>query len=114
MSMEIIAKSNSVRQSPQKVRVIANLVKKLPLSEALLKLEFSPKKGAGLLFKTLKSAQSNAWHNHQLKKEDLQIKEIQVGPGPTLKRMKPRARGKGDVIRKRSSNIRVVLKAGEK
>lgn len=112
--MEVIAKSNYIRQSPQKVRVMANLAKKLPLEQALLELEFSRKKAAAILQKTIQSALANATANYQLKKEDLRIKEIQVGPGPSLKRLKPRARGQGDTIRKRSSNIRVVLETIDK
>lgn len=107
--MEVIAKSNGVRQSPQKVRVVANLIKDLSPEQALLQLRHSRKKAAFLLLKTLKSVVANAKHNFELKIENLKIKEVQVGPAAVLKRIKPRARGRGDVIRKRSSNIRVIL-----
>lgn len=107
--MKIIATSKYIRQSPRKVRAVANLIKGLALPEAQAKLKFSPWKGARLIKKTLDSAVANAQHNYKLSQDKLSIKEIQVGPGPTLKRVKPRARGRGDTIRKRSCHIRVVL-----
>ena len=111
--MDVIATSKHIRQSPRKVRRVANLVKNLPVGKALLQLKLAPWRAARPIKKTLESAVANAEHNFELDKDKLKIKEIQVGPGSTLKRLKPRARGRGDVIRRRSCHIRVVL-AGEK
>lgn len=107
--MEVIAISKYLHQSPRKVRAVANLIKGLALPEVQAKLKLSPWKGARLIKKTLDSAVANAQHNYKLSRDTLSIKEIQIGPGPTLKRVKPRARGRGDIIRKRSCHIRVVL-----
>lgn len=107
---KVIAKLNRVPISPYKVRVVANAVKDLSLEEALLTLQHSPKKAAMPLYKVLSSAVANAENNHELKQEQLSIKELQVGDGLRLKRIRPRARGRGDQIIKRTSNIRVVLR----
>lgn len=108
----IIAIGRNIRQSPQKVRLVANWVKDLSLSEAITQLGLSTKRASKSIQKVLESAIANAEHNFKIKKEDLKIKEIQVGPARTLRRVKPRARGKADVIRKRSSHVRVVLEDG--
>lgn len=106
---EIIAKLNQVPMSPYKVRVVASAVKDLSLEEALAALQHSQKKAARPLYKLLNSAVANAENNHELKRGQLSIKELQVGDGLRLKRIRPRARGRADRIIKRTSNIRVVL-----
>ena len=81
----------------------------LPVSAALDLVAFSPKKAAGLINKTLKSAVANAENNANLKVDTLVVKEATCGEGPTMKRMMTRARGSGSRILKRSSHIRIIL-----
>jgi large subunit ribosomal protein L22 len=69
----------------------------------------TPKKAAGLIAKTLKSAVANAENNHQARVEALVVREAVVGEGPTLDRFQPKARGSAGPIRKRSSHIRIVV-----
>jgi len=107
--MQIKAKLNNLQISPYKVRVVANQVKDLPLPDALDMLKFSTKKAAKPLKKVLASAVANAENNFDLNRGSLKIKELQVGDGRRLRRLKPRARGRGDIIQKRASNVRVVL-----
>lgn len=112
MSTEVIATAKHIRQSPRKVRVVANAVKNLPLDAALAQLIISPKKAAKPIKKVMESAIANAGENFKLKKENLTIKAIEVGPARTLRRIKPRAKGRADVMRRRSCHIRVVLEGG--
>src|SRR6201999_4604572 len=72
-------------------------------------LAFTPKKAAGLIAKTLKSAIANAENNNQLRAEKLVVQEATVGEGPTFKRFQPKARGSAGPIRKRTSHIRIIL-----
>ena len=95
--------------SPFKVREVTRAIQGLPVSAALDLVAFSPKKAAGLIAKTLKSAVANAENNANLRVDGLVVKEATVGEGPTMKRMMPRARGSGSRILKRSSHIRIIL-----
>src|SRR5438309_7133423 len=97
------------RISPFKVREVTREIQGLPVSAALDVLAFTPKKAAFLINKTLKSAIANAENNANLKADGLVVKEAVVGEGPTFKRMKPRARGSGSRVLKRTSHIRIVL-----
>ena len=107
--MQVVAIAKHIRQSPRKVRVVANAVKRLPLNMALAQLKVSPKKAAKPIKKVIESAVANAKENLKLDQEKLKIKEIQVSPGKTLKRVEPRAKGKADIKRRRSCHIRVIL-----
>src|SRR3954462_15594125 len=95
--------------SPFKVREVTRALQGLPVSAALDLVAFSPKKAAGLIAKTLKSAVANAENNANLRVDGLVVKEATVGEGPTMKRMMTRARGSGSRILKRTSHIRIVL-----
>ena len=95
--------------SPTKIRLVANLIKKLPAAKALDQLAFSGKRAAGPVVKLIKSALANAEHNFELAKDNLFIKELTVNQGPTLKRWMPRAHGRATPIRKQSSHINLVL-----
>jgi large subunit ribosomal protein L22 len=95
--------------SPFKVREVTRAIQGLPVSAALDLVAFSPKKAAGLIAKTLKSAVANAENNANLRVDGLVVKEATVGEGPTMKRMMTRARGSGSRILKRSSHIRIIL-----
>lgn len=110
--MEAGAKLRYLRVSPRKVRLLADLIRGLPLREAKLQLSSQSKRSAGPLLKLLKSAESNAKHNFKLNTDDLCVKEIKVDGGRMLKRYMPKARGRATIIRKRTSHISVVL--GEK
>jgi large subunit ribosomal protein L22 len=107
--MQVISTYRFARISAFKARDVAREVQGLPVSAALDVLAFSPRKAAGLIAKTLKSALANAENNHQLRPEALVVKEAVIGEGPTLKRFQPKARGSAGPIRKRTSHIRIVL-----
>ena len=107
--MEVRSIYRYARISPFKVREVTREIQGLPVSAALDILAFTPKKAAGMISKTLKSAVANAENNANLKVEGLVVKEAVVGEGPTFKRMMPRARGSGSRILKRTSHIRIVL-----
>ena len=99
------ARLKNYRQSPRKVRLVADLVRGKRALEILPVLDILGKRAAGPIKKLIESAIANAIHNHDAKKEDLIIKEIKVDEGVILKRSRPRARGRAFPIRKRTSNI---------
>jgi len=107
--MEVRATYRYAKISAFKVREVTRAIQGLPVSAALDLVAFSPKKAAGLINKTLKSAVANAENNANLKVGGLVVKEATVGEGPTMKRMMARARGSGSRILKRSSHIRIIL-----
>lgn len=107
--MDVVARTKNVRLSPLKARDLARELQGLPVSAALRVVEFSERKAAFYLGKTLKSAISNAEHNNELDAETLVVKEAVVEEGPRLKRFWPRARGSVSPIRKRMSHIKIVL-----
>jgi large subunit ribosomal protein L22 len=97
------------RQSPRKVRLVADLVRGKRADESLLTLEFTPKRASDTVSKLIESAVANAVNNDNKKRENLFIEEITVDEGFTLKRFRPRARGRASRIRKRTSHITVTL-----
>ena len=105
----ITASLKNFRQSPRKVRSVANLVRGKSVPQALNTLNFLDKKAADPLCSLLKSAIANAKNNHSIEKEDLIIKELRVDVGYILKRRMPRARGMAYPINKRTSHILLVL-----
>lgn len=107
--MEVKAISRYVRISPQKVRKIAGAIKGKPVETGLGILKFMPQKAAGLVEKVVRSAAANADHNHGLDVDSLVINNLIVDQGPTLKRFRARARGRGARILKRTSHITVIL-----
>lgn len=107
--MEVAAKTRGARLSAQKARLVADMVRGKPVEEALNALTFSPKKAAGIIRKTLESAIANAEHNEGLDVDDLLISTIHVDEGPTLKRIRPRAKGSADRILKRTCHITVKV-----
>ena len=107
--MEVKAVSKYVRISPQKVRKLADVIKGQPVESGLNMLKYMPQKAAGLVEKTLRSAAANADSNHGLDVDSLVIQNLIVDQGPTLKRFRARARGRGARILKKSSHITVVL-----
>ncbi|EGR2797073.1 50S ribosomal protein L22 [Vibrio navarrensis] len=107
--MEAIAKHNFARISPQKARLVADLIRGKSVDQALEILTFSNKKAAELVKKVLESAIANAEHNEGADIDDLRVAKIFVDEGPTMKRIMPRAKGRADRILKRSSHITVVV-----
>jgi large subunit ribosomal protein L22 len=107
--MQVISTYRYAKISAFKVREVTRAIQGLPVSAALDLVAFSPKKAAGFISKTLKSAVANAENNANLRVDGLVVKEATVGEGPTMKRMMPRARGSGSGILKRTSHIRIIL-----
>ncbi|HEV2805823.1 MAG TPA: 50S ribosomal protein L22 [Chthoniobacterales bacterium] len=107
--MQVRSTYRYAKISPFKVREVTRAIQGLPVSAALDLVAFSPKKAAGLIAKTLKSAVANAENNANLRVDGLVVKEATVGEGPTMKRMMTRARGSGSRVLKRSSHIRIIL-----
>jgi large subunit ribosomal protein L22 len=97
------------RQSPRKVRLVADLVRGKRADESLLTLEFTPKRASDTVSKLIESAVANAVNNDNKKRENLFVSEITVDEGFTIKRHRPRARGRASKIRKRTSHITVTL-----
>ena len=107
--MKVKAHSRYIRQSPYKVRRVLDLVRGLPVEEAEHLLRLTQRGAAEPIAKVLKSAVANAEHNHALDAEDLVIAEAYANEGPTLKRFRPRARGRATRIDKRTSHITIVV-----
>jgi large subunit ribosomal protein L22 len=107
--MEVRAVSKYVRISPSKVRKIVDAVKGKPVESGLQMLKFMPQKSAGILEKIVRSAVANADQNADIDIDMLVIRNIIADQGPTLKRWKARARGRGTRILKRTSHITVIL-----
>mgnify|MGYP001005155548 CR=1 FL=1 len=107
--MEAKAVAKYIRISPRKARQVMDLIRGKDVREALAILKFTPNKGAELIEKVLKSAVSNAEHNYEMDVDSLVVSRCYVDEGPTLKRFKPRAMGRADAIRKRTSHITVIV-----
>ena len=110
--MEARAVEKYIRMSPRKVRLVVDLVKARPVEEAVDILTFTRRRAATAVRKAIESAVSNALENfkeYKISEDELYIKEIYVTEGPTLKRWKPRARGRADRVMKRTSHIFVVV-----
>ena len=107
--MEAKAVSRHIRISPQKARLVADLVRGKSVETAINVLRFMPKKGARILRKVIESAVANASQNDSIDVDTLYVKTIFIDGGPMLKRMRPRAMGRANRILKRSSHITVVL-----
>ena len=109
---ELVAKATVkyARISSRKIAIVANLIRGKNVDEALAILKFTPKAGAEVLEKLLKSAIANAENNNQMSHSKLYIAEIYSNQGPTLKRIRPAAKGSAVRIRKRTSNTTIVLK----
>ncbi|MDE0593749.1 MAG: 50S ribosomal protein L22 [Akkermansiaceae bacterium] len=107
--MEVRSIYKYARISPKKARDVAREIQGLPVSDAIDTLNFTPKKAAFLIGKTLKSAVANAENNHDLAADTLHVKEANVSDGPSFRRFKPRARGSASAIKKRTSHIYIIL-----
>ena len=107
--MEVVARLRGARLSAQKARLVADQVRGRAVEEALELLTYSPKKGAVVIKKLLNSAIANAEHNEGADVDELKISTICVDEGMTMKRIKPRAKGRADRILKRSCHITITV-----
>jgi len=107
--MQVSATAKRLRISPQKARLVVDLVRGQRVSAALDILGFSTQKAAGLVRKVVESAIANAENNEGADIDELKISEIFVNEGLTMKRIKPRAKGRADRIFKRTSHITVTV-----
>jgi large subunit ribosomal protein L22 len=98
-----------LRITPQKTRLVADLIRGKDVKAAEDILRFTPKGAAEPLLKLLRSARANAVNNHDMFDDALIVSKIFVDEGPTMKRYLPRARGRADTLRKRSSRVTIVL-----
>ena len=103
-----------VRLSPLKARLVADLVRGHKVDQALNILKFSNQRAAGIIKKVLESAIANAENNNGADVDELKISEIFVDEGPTMKRIRPRAKGRADRILKRTSHITIRVADGSK
>lgn len=111
--MLITAQQKQTRQSPRKVRIVADAVRKMELEQAIKQLAIMDRRASGVVLKTLRQAIANAMNNHGLKFEDLKLKNILVDPGPTYKRWRAVSRGRAHSILKRTSHVTVELETRE-
>ena len=111
--MEVSARLKGARLSAQKARLVADQIRGKGVEEALDLLAFSPKKGAEIIKKVLNSAIANAEHNEGADVDELTVSSIFVDEGMTMKRLRPRAKGRADRILKRSCHITVKVADSE-
>lgn len=107
--MEAKAIVKYVRLSPRKVRQVVDLIRGKKVNEALAILRYVPKRASEVVTKAVKSAAANAENNMQMERDELFVTSCFVDQGPTLKRFQPRAMGRADIIRKRTSHITVMV-----
>ena len=111
--MNVPAHAKYIRQSPSKVRLVLDTVRGLPVDDALVSLELTDRRAVDPVRKVLSSAVANALENYGIPQDDLFIAEAFADEGPTLKRFRPRARGRATQILKRTSHITIVVSNGE-
>ncbi|MDR5709166.1 MAG: 50S ribosomal protein L22 [Armatimonadota bacterium] len=110
--MEARAVARYIRMSPKKVRRVADVVRGLPVNEALAVLRALPQRGARVIEKAIRSAVANAEHNLELDRDTLVVSRISVDRGPgggMWKRLWPRARGRADIVRRHTCHVTVVV-----
>ena len=108
--MEARAIAKHIRIAPRKIRIVVDLIRGKNIGEAFAILKFTPKVGAEVVEKVLKSAVANAEENYDMNVDNLYVSEVFVDQGPTLKRIHPRSRGQAFKIIKRTSHVTVVVK----
>ena len=111
--MEARAILRHARIAPRKVQIVLDLIRNKPTDVAMASLKNTPKAACEPLEKLLKSAIANAENNHNMDKNNLYVAECFVSPGPTMKRIRPRAQGRAFRVLKRSSHITLVVKEHE-
>ncbi len=110
----ITAKLHYLKIAPRKARLVANLIKKMPVQEAEAQLSLLPKRSSYHILKLLRTGIADAKQNFNIQESKLFIKEIQVDQGPMLKRFMPRAQGRATPIQKKMSHITLILGEDEK
>lgn len=113
ITVEAKAVARYIRVSPFKARQVVDLIRGKNTREAMAILRYANKKAAPLVAKVLKSALANAEHNFDMDADELYVAEIYVDEGPSYKRLKPRAYGRADMMKRRTSHITVVVKEKE-
>jgi large subunit ribosomal protein L22 len=103
------ARARYVRTAPRKVRVVADQIRGLDVERAIALLNFSPRGASVPVLKLLQSAAANAENNYDLDPDEMRITSISVDEGPTMRRYRPRARGRATRIEKRSCHINIAL-----
>lgn len=98
------------RISARKVKIVADLIRGKSINEALAIVKFTPKASSEIIEKLLKSAIANAENNHHMNGQNLYVAEIYSNQGPTLKRIRPAAKGSAVRIRKRTSHVTIILR----
>ena len=111
--MEATAIQRFVRITPRKCNQVLALIRGMAVDRAQSTLQFTPKNGARIVQKVLKSAVANALHEGKVRIEDLYVKEAVVGAGPTLKRWLPRAQGRATPLLKRMSHVSLTVATRE-
>ncbi|MCL5058850.1 MAG: 50S ribosomal protein L22 [Actinobacteria bacterium] len=99
-----------IRLSPRKAREVVDLIRGKDLKEALAILRYTTRRASAPIAKVVQSAAANAEHNYEMNKDSLYVAECYVDQGPIIKRFQPRAMGRADTLRRRTSHITVVLK----
>ncbi|PID44922.1 MAG: 50S ribosomal protein L22 [Proteobacteria bacterium] len=107
--MEARAVGKYIRVSPQKTRLVADVVRGMDVDQALTTLKFMPQKAAGILRQVIESAVANATQDDTVDVDNLFIKKVCIDGGPSLKRIRPRAMGRATGVIKRTSHITVIL-----
>lgn len=113
MTQKISAHQKFIRQSPRKMRLVADLIRGMNVKQALDHLEVNRKKASQEIKKVLLQAKANAVNNSQLIENSLKIDQIIINEGPTLKRWQPVSRGRAHPILKRSSHIQIIVEGEE-
>ena len=103
------ASARYVRIAPRKARVVADQIRGSEVEDAISQLEFSPRGASEVVLKLVRSAAANAENNFDLDPEDMRIERISVDEGPTMRRYRPRARGRATRIEKKSCHIKIAL-----
>jgi large subunit ribosomal protein L22 len=103
------AHAKTVRVTPRKARLVIDLIRGKNIKEAQAILTFTPRAASPIILKVLNSAIANAENNNNASVDKLYVKEAYVNEGVRLKRLLPRAKGRGDIIQKRTSHITVVV-----
>lgn len=111
--MEATAKATYVRIAPRKVQIVLDLIRNKPCDEAMAILKYTPKAACEPLYKLLNSAMANAENNYNMDVSRLYVAYCAVSQGPTLKRIRPREKGRAYRINKKTSHITLTLKEAE-
>ena len=109
MDGQAAAHLKNLRISPRKVKIVVDLIRNKPADMAVSILNHTNKAAALPVLKLLKSAMANAENNHHMDADNLYVAKVFANPGPTYKRMRPRAQGRGAPILKRQSHVTIVL-----